>query len=246
VKRVVVLGRVSAALLLAGCLAGCTGTPGGDVAQGPASSATSALAQAQAEADAGRARRAAAGAAGIAAANAYAMSHGVAKAAPAPGSDLLGLPDENGFSDLDWTRMVPPEDFKALENAPPVLHVGNQRMKQVGTLHTVEALNHAKVRLAGYVVPLESDSAGNMVEFFFVPFYGACIHVPPPPPNMLVHVRLSHGIPTPSLYDPLTLKGVLHTQVTENALASSAYAMDDATLETYSNTDEDRLRRAFE
>jgi hypothetical protein len=169
----------------------------------------------------------------------------VTKAAPA-GTDLLGLPDENGFADLDWSKMVPPEDFKALGNAPPVLHVGNQRMKQIGTLHTVSALNGVKVRLAGYVVPLESDGAGNMVEFFFVPFYGACIHVPPPPPNMLVHVRLSHGIPTPSLYDPLTLKGVLRTQATENALAASAYGMDDGTLETYSNTDEDRLRRAFE
>ena len=245
-KRVALLARVSSAITLVAMLAGCSGPSGDSVADGPASGATSALAQAQADADAGRAQRAAAGAAGMAAANAYAAAHGVAKAAPSPGSDVLGLPDENGFADLDWTRMVPPEDFKALENAPPVLHVGNQRMKQIGTLHTVEALNGAKVRLSGYVVPLESDSDGNMVEFFFVPFYGACIHVPPPPPNMLVHVRLSHGIPTPSLYDPLTLKGVLHTQVTENALAASAYAIDNGTLETYSNSDEDRLRRAFE
>lgn len=233
-------------LLLAGLLAGCTDTSGRADAEAPASAATSALARAQAEADAGRARRASAGAAGMAAANAFAVSHGVAKGAAASGSDLLGLPDEDGFSDLDWTKMVPPGDFKALENAPPVLHVGNQRMKQIGTLHTVDALNGAKVRMSGYVVPLESDNIGNMVEFFFVPFYGACIHVPPPPPNMLVHVRLAHGIPTPSLYDPLTLKGVLHTQVTENALAASAYAMDDGALETYSDTDEDRLRRAFE
>jgi hypothetical protein len=238
--------HLAAVFVLAGMVSGCSSPSGNDAAQAPATSGTSALAQAQAEADAGRARRASAGAAGIAAANAYGVSRGVAKAAPAPGSDLLGLPDENGFSDLDWTKMVPPEDFKALENAPPVLHVGNQRMKQIGTLHTVGALNGAKVRLSGYVVPLESDGEGNMVEFFFVPFYGACIHVPPPPPNMLIHVKLAHGIPTPSLYDPLTLKGVLHTQVTENALASSAYAVDNGTLEAYSDTDDERLRRAFE
>jgi hypothetical protein len=245
-NRFPIARQLGAVLVLAAVLAGCAGPSGSDVSQAPASSATSALAQAQAEADAGRARRASAGAAGIAAANAYGVSRGVAKAAPAPGSDLLGVPDENGFSDLDWTKMVPPEDFKALENAPPVLHVGNQRMKQIGTLHTVDALNGAKIRLSGYVVPLESDGDGNMVEFFFVPFYGACIHVPPPPPNMLIHVKLAHGIPTPSLYDPLTLKGVLHTQVTENALAASAYAVDNGTLEAYSDTDDERLRRAFE
>lgn len=224
---------------------GCSGSSG-DVANAPAAAGTSALAVAQAEADAGRLRRAQAGADGIVAARAYAASRGAPKAATPEAAPLLGLPDADGFADLDWSRMVPPEDFKALEDAPPVLHVGTTRMKQIGTLHTVAGLDGKKVRLPGYVVPLESDDDGKMVEFFFVPFYGACIHVPPPPPNMLVHVRLSKGIDTPSLYDTLTLKGVLHTQVTENAMASSAYGMVDATLEPYRNDDEDRLRRAFE
>lgn len=234
-------------LAFAVCVAGCARDGTDDTAaQGPATAATSELARAQAAADEGRARRARSGADGIAAANAFAASRGNAAVAAAPAAPLLGLPDENGFADLDWSRMVPPEDFKALEDAPPVLHVGNQRMKQVGTLHTVAALDGRKIRLPGYVVPLETDDDGRMTEFFFVPFYGACIHVPPPPPNMLVHVRLAKGIDTPSLYDPVTLKGVMHTQVTENAMAASAYAMDGATIEPYRNDDEERLRRAFE
>ncbi|HET6554876.1 MAG TPA: DUF3299 domain-containing protein [Dyella sp.] len=161
---------------------------------------------------------------------------------------MLGPRDENGYANLDWSHMVPPEDIKTLENAPPVLHVGNQRMKQIGTLHTVGALNNQKVKLSGYVVPLESDDDGKMVEFFFVPFYGACIHVPPPPPNMLIHVKLVKGIDTPSLYSPFTLKGVLRTEVTQNAMAASAYDMVDASLGTYreADADADRLRQAFE
>ena len=221
------------------------GSPDSADGQGPAATGTSALAKAQAEADAGRARLAAAGAEGMAAANAYAVSRGVVKGAGA-GADLLGLADENGYADLDWTHMMPPEDIKLLEDAPPVVHVGTQRMKQVGTLHTVAALDGRKVRLTGYVVPLESDAEGRMTEFFFVPFYGACIHVPPPPPNMLVHVRLSKGIDTPSLYDPLVLRGVLHTQQTSNAMAASAYAVDGAALGPYRNDDEERLRQAFD
>jgi uncharacterized protein len=232
-------------VLLCVALTACSGSD--DAGQGgPAQAGSSALARAQAEADTLRAERAKAQADGIVAARAFAAAHGAAKIAPAPGSVLLGQPDNQGYADLDWSRMVPPEDFKALENAPPVLHVGNQRMKQMGTLHTVEALNGKKVRLSGYVVPLESDDAGKMIEFFFVPFYGACIHVPPPPPNMLVHVRLSQGIDTPSLYDPLTLKGVLRTAVTENAMAASAYGMDDASLVPYQDSDAQRLRQAFE
>lgn len=212
----------------------------------PAGSATAALASAQAEADATRAARAKAQVDGIVAARAFAAAHGSPKAVAPRGAGLLGVVDAEGYADLDWSHMMPPEDIKLLQDAPPVLHVGNQRMKQVGTLHTVAALDHQKVKLSGYVVPLESDNDGKMIEFFFVPFYGACIHVPPPPPNMLIHVRLAHGIDTPSLYDPLTLKGVLHTEVTQNAMASSAYAMDDAALGAYKDPDTDRLRQAFE
>ncbi|MDY1547587.1 DUF3299 domain-containing protein [Luteibacter sahnii] len=219
---------------------------GGGEASAPASAASATLASAQAEADATRAARAKAQADGIVAARAFAAAHGSPKVAPSPGAALLGQPDEQGYASLDWSRMVPPEDIKTLENAPPVLHVGNQRMKQVGTLHTVSALDNHKVKLSGYVVPLESDDDGKMIEFFFVPFYGACIHVPPPPPNMLIHVKLAHGIDTPSLYDPLTLKGVLHTEVTQNAMAASAYGMSDASLEAYHDNDADRLRQAFE
>jgi uncharacterized protein len=226
-------------------LVACGQSPGAPDAV-PAASATTALASAQAEADATRAARAKAQVDGIVAARAFAAAHGSPKAAAPSGAGLLGVADAEGYADLDWSHMMPPEDIKLLQDAPPVLHVGNQRMKQIGTLHTVAALDHQKVKLSGYVVPLESDNDGKMIEFFFVPFYGACIHVPPPPPNMLIHVRLVHGIDTPSLYDPLTLKGVLHTEVTQNAMASSAYAMDDAALGAYKDPDTDRLRQAFE
>ncbi|UPG88118.1 DUF3299 domain-containing protein [Luteibacter aegosomaticola] len=226
-------------------LVACGQSPGAPDAA-PAASATTALASAQAKADATRAARAKAQADGIVAARAFAAAHGSPKAAAPKGAGLLGAADADGYADLDWSHMMPPEDIKLLRDAPPVLHVGNQRMKQIGTLHTVAALDNQKVKLSGYVVPLESDNDGKMIEFFFVPFYGACIHVPPPPPNMLIHVRLAHGIDTPSLYDPLTLKGVLHTEVTQNAMASSAYAMDDAALGAYKDPDTDRLRQAFE
>jgi hypothetical protein len=228
-------------------LSGCGGTDQAGSST-PASAATSALASAQAAADATRAARARAQADGIEAARAFDAAHGSPKAAPTPDASLLGPRDENGYANLDWSHMVPPEDIKTLENAPPVLHVGNQRMKQFGTLHTVAALNNQKVKISGYVVPLESDDDGKMVEFFFVPFYGACIHVPPPPPNMLIHVKLVKGIDTPSLYNPFTLSGVLRTEVTQNAMAASAYDMIDASLGTYreADSDADRLRQAFE
>jgi len=48
------------------------------------------------------------------------------------------------------------------------------------------------VRLPGYIVPLD-DFAEAVTEFLLVPYFGACIHTPPPPPNQMVHVRVSGG-----------------------------------------------------
>ena len=49
-------------------------------------------------------------------------------------------------------------------------------------------LNGCEVRLPGYLVPLEGQ-AGEWKEFLLVPYFGACIHSPPPPANQIVHVK---------------------------------------------------------
>lgn len=51
------------------------------------------------------------------------------------------------------------------------------------------SLDGKLIKLAGFLVPLEGD--GNRVsEFLLVPYYGACIHVPPPPANQIVYVKV--------------------------------------------------------
>lgn len=227
-------------------LAGCAPqTPDGSGLASAGTSAQAVMAQAEAAAAEGRARRIRAIADGTFAAQGLAAMHGaMPKNDLAPG--MLGAPDSDGYPALDWTRMMPKEDYVQLQHAPPVLHIGNQRGKQFGSLHTVAALEGRKVRLAGYVVPLATDDRQRMTEFFFVPFYGACIHVPPPPPNMLVHVVLAEAVETPSLWDPYWLRGVLHIETTSNSMAASAYAMQQAALLPYDQDHAQELRRAFE
>ena len=53
-------------------------------------------------------------------------------------------------------------------------------------------MDGARVRLPGYVVPLE-EVKGELKEFLLVPYFGACIHSPPPPANQIVHVRVVHA-----------------------------------------------------
>jgi hypothetical protein len=47
---------------------------------------------------------------------------------------------------------------------------------------TNPAVEGMKARLPGYVVPLDTQPAG-IKEFLLVPYFGACIHSPPPPAN---------------------------------------------------------------
>lgn len=170
---------------------------------------------------------------GAEAARAYARSRGL-DSAPSPSQEAV-VPAVRTFvhedyEELDWLKMMPPEDLEALKNPVLVDHAGNAPMAQSGSFKTVADVAGHKIKLPGYVVPIETDDRGRMTEFFFVPFFGACIHVPPPPPNQLVHVVLAKSVPTPQIYDPYWLRGELRIETVKNKVAGSAYSMRDAAL----------------
>lgn len=159
---------------------------------------------------------------------ARAVTGGAVAPEPAPRQ-----PDD--YTEVDWTRLMPHEELDALRrgDAPAIDHRGNRKMSQSGSFHTVATYTGRKIRLAGYVVPVAYDDGERMTEFLFVPYFGACIHVPPPPPNQLVHVRLAHAVAAPDPWEPQWLRGVLREERSDGELGSAAYGMDDATLAPY-------------
>jgi len=88
----------------------------------------------------------------------------------------------------------------------------------------VKALDGKSVSLPGFVVPLEGDSE-VITEFLLVPYFGACIHVPPPPPNQIVHVTIKGGVPIDSLYDAIVVTGIISTQSWSGEIAQVGYKM---------------------
>lgn len=70
----------------------------------------------------------------------------------------------------------------------------------------VTELNGKQIRMPGYLLPLGFDGT-KVTEFLLVPFVGACIHVPPPPPNQIVYVRLDEGFPNPDMFSPVWVEG---------------------------------------
>ena len=99
------------------------------------------------------------------------------------------------------------------------------------------ALDGKQIRLGGYPVPLENDARGRVTEFFLVPYPGACIHVPPPPPNQIVLVRYPKGMKIDDIYSPLWVTGKLKVEKVSNEMADAAYAMDDAKVRAVQESD---------
>jgi hypothetical protein len=77
----------------------------------------------------------------------------------------------------------------------------------------VKDLNGKLVRLPGYLLPLEM-SGSKVIEFLLVPYVGACIHVPPPPPNQIVFVitGAEEGYISKQLYEPVWVTGIISVQ----------------------------------
>ncbi len=98
--------------------------------------------------------------------------------------------------------------------------------------------NNKHIRIAGYIVPIEYDDNQVITEFFLVPYFGACIHVPPPPPNQLIYVKHPKGFTLPDLYTPFWVDGTVVIETQENELGLSAYSMRNVKLERYEEPEE--------
>ena len=85
-----------------------------------------------------------------------------------------------------------------------------------------------KIRMPGFVVPLDAVRNGQR-EFLLVPYFGACIHTPPPPANQIVLVtpgpKLNLSKPLESM-DVIWIEGELKEARTKTASGVSGYTLE--------------------
>ena len=76
---------------------------------------------------------------------------------------------------------------------------------------SIQNLIGKSVKIPGFAVPLEEDEEGFefVKEFLLVPVYGMCIHVPPPPPNQVVHVVVEKPVYFETLLYAVWVTGIL-------------------------------------
>jgi hypothetical protein len=167
---------------------------------------------------------------------------------------------DGAFKTVEWTELMPEEDLVALSNPPDYLNdvedggfedqisdqlqntfdlatesttAEDNYQRALMSTSVVPELDGTSIRIPGFIVPIEFNDNQTITRFFLVPYFGACIHVPPPPPNQIIFVNYPKGLKLEALYDPFWISGVLKTSLQANDLATSAYTMDMVKYELY-------------
>lgn len=102
-------------------------------------------------------------------------------------------------------------------------------------------LNGARIEIPGFVVPLDVNWE-NVSEFLLVPYFGACIHVPPPPSNQVIHVITPRNLSKPQRklvtngvknYGAIVVRGTLETVSANTSMGYSAYRLQVESIAPY-------------
>lgn len=156
---------------------------------------------------------------------------------------------------IQWTDLLPQDEIDILANPPSyisdiedgspedqigsqannsiVLEMDDRYQQALVSTRIKPEMDGRSVRIPGFIVPLEFDGEQTITEFFLVPYFGACLHMPPPAPNQIIHVRYEKGLELEALYYPFWISGVLTASLIENDIATAAYAIEMDSYEAY-------------
>lgn len=135
----------------------------------------------------------------------------------------------------DWDPMKEFRDMKGspLSDNDPRANAMLERMRAAwDAAPTNGALEGAAIRIPGFLVPLEDTKAG-MKEFLLVPYFGACIHSPPPPANQIIHVVPKTPAQGLRSMDPVWVSGTMKLVRSDTSMGTSGYRMEAVLVEAY-------------
>ena len=160
----------------------------------------------------------------------------------------------NSFRTVEWLDLMPKNNLDALLNPPDYVsqmeegafedeiltelrnmpkEISDPYQQALVSTEEIKEMDGQRIRIPGFIVPLEFGEDKKVTQFFLVPYFGACIHVPPPPPNQIIFVTSKKGLAIKELYDPLWISGIISTSRIENDVALAAYKMEMEFSEIY-------------
>lgn len=140
-----------------------------------------------------------------------------------------------GLMPADWnpaksTSGLKIEDLE--DNDPRAVEALRKTMEAWKNAPLNPAINGMNVRISGFVVPLEHQD-GALKEFLLVPYYGACIHVPPPPSNQVIHVILKKPVSKIHSMDAVWATGKIRVEKKATAQGIAGYEMQGISVVPY-------------
>ena len=144
-------------------------------------------------------------------------------------------PAPPGYETIKWESLVPKDwdpakafrslDLSKLQDSDPKAMEALQSLRKAWDDAPVEPSMHGrKVRLPGFVLPL--DQAGESLKrMLLVPYFGACIHTPPPPSNQIVQVDFAKPQSGLKTMDPVWVSGTLEVFRSDSPWGAVGYRL---------------------
>lgn len=162
---------------------------------------------------------------------------------PLGGSGVSKPASAGTFREIKWDDLVPKDwdplkqfknmNFSLMNDSDPRANELLKRMRETwDNAPTNNDMDGAVVRIPGFLVPLEETKAG-LKEFLLVPYFGACIHSPPPPANQIIHVKTDKPAKGFHSMDTVWISGTLKTLRSDSYMGASGYRMDAVVVEPY-------------
>jgi hypothetical protein len=157
----------------------------------------------------------------------------------------LPLPAAEPWPEIKWEALVPKGwdpskefknlDFSKLQDSDPRAMEALDKLKREWDNAPAEpSLNGQRIRIAGFALPLERQG-DKVTEFLIVPYFGACIHTPPPPANQIIHAKSAKPLSGVKMMVPLWTYGTLTVQRGETAWGVAGYQLTVDKVAPYEN-----------
>jgi hypothetical protein len=147
------------------------------------------------------------------------------------------------YRETTWDELIPPgwnpaEIFAGLnldnfQDADPRAEAALKKMRQAWDNAPVNPkMQGQSIRIPGFVVPLDANG-GALREFLLVPYFGGCIHVPPPPANQIIHVLAQSPFEDMQAMDAVWVSGAVSAAYTNSQMGNAGYTMQAQKVEPY-------------
>lgn len=176
----------------------------------------------------------------------YKVGDRLPKTAPTP------VASSEPYRKLNWDELMPADwdpmkalkgiDLSKMEDSDPRAMEALQTVRESWNNAPIEPkLDGARIEIPGFVVPLDVDSK-SVKEFLLVPYFGACIHVPPPPSNQVLHVLTPKNLTKDQqqalrnavlMNGTISVSGTLETAPIRTAMGFASYRLKADRVDPY-------------